>query len=330
MKLKIFVFSLAMILCAGSAFAGWQNSGYYVNDGYYVDDGSRFTVGFRGGLSLANAKMKNEIGSLEADYYENIDNHTVIAELALENLGVDVSNKTAVVEAGYRPIGAGNVALLPVKKDFSKVAFTAGASIGFTIPYHPQWRLEAGFDHISETDYNQNPFLEGDIITSDGYSIHVNSSAVVSTVTTDIISAMAFYDFFDGKQKQLNQFIPYIGFGVGYATSKTTLKLTDVYGDLSKDSDLAANYGDGYTDDGAIKFADPANNDAPISNNVAFLGAIGASYGISEYTFLDFNFRLMYVPKITWQLVNGSLHRDWFAAEDMFYTNFMVGLRFEF
>ena len=323
MKLKISVFSLAMFLCAGSAFAGWQNSGYYVNDGYYIDDGSRFTVGFRGGLSLADAKMKNEIGSLEATYLMNTKTGTIITELAHENLNLLPEDDY------YVGIGTANVALLPVKKDFSKVAFTAGASIGFTIPYHPQWRLEAGFDHISETDYNQNPFLEGDIITSDGYSIHVNSSAVVSTVTTDIISAMAFYDFFDGKQKQLNQFIPYIGFGVGYATSKTTLKLTDIYGDLSKDSDLA-NYGDGYTDDGAIKFADPANNDAPTSNNVAFLGSIGASYGISEYTFLDFNFRLMYVPKITWQLVNGSAHRDWFAAEDMFYTNFMVGLRFEF
>ncbi len=319
MKLKISFFSLAMTLCAGSAFAGWQNSGYYVNDGYYIDDGSRFTVGFHGGLSLANAKMKNEIGSLEATYLVNTATGAVITELAYENLSLP---------SGYDDIGTGDIALLPVKKDFSKVAFTAGASIGFTIPYHPQWRIEAGFDHISETDYNQTPFLEGDLITSLDYSAHVFSSGVTSTVTTDIISAMAFYDFFDGKQKQLNQFIPYVGFGVGYASSKTTLKLTDIYGDLSKDSDLV-NYGT-VGADGVIQFADPVNNDSPTSTNIALLGSIGASYGISEYTFLDFNFRLMYVPKITWQLVNGSLHRDWFAAEDMFYTNFMVGLRFEF
>jgi len=319
MKSKISVFSLVAILSATSAFAGWQNSGYYVNDGYYVDDGSRFTIGFRGGLSLANAKMKNEIGSLEANYLVNETTGSVITELAWENLGSP---------SGYIDIGVGDVATLPVKKDFSKVAFTAGGSIGFTVPYHPQWRLEAGFDHISETDYNQTPFLEGNLITSDDYLAHIFSSGVTSTVTTDIISAMAFYDFFDGNQKQFNQFIPYIGFGIGYASSKTTLKLTDVYGDLSKDSDLV-NYGTIGTD-GVIQFADPANNDAPVSTNVAFLGSVGASYGISKYTFLDFNFRLMYVPKITWQLVNGSLHRDWFAAEDMLYTNFMVGLRFEF
>ena len=166
--------------------------------------------------------------------------------------------------------------------------------------------------------------------TSGGCSAHVFSSGVTSTITTDIISVMAFYDFFEGNQKQFNKVIPYVGLGVGYASSKTTLKLTDIYGDLSKDSDLA-NYGDGYTNDGVIKFVDPpTGSDAPTSENIALLGSIGASYGISEYTFLDFNFRLMYVPKITWQLTNGSAHRDWFAAEDMFYTNFMVGLRFEF
>ena len=323
MKSKISVFSLVAILSATSAFAGWQNSGYYIDDGYYVDDGSRFTIGFRGGLSLANAKMKNEIGSLEANYLVNETTGSVITELAWENLGSP---------SGYIDIGVGDVATLPVKKDLSKVAFTAGGSIGFTVPYHPQWRLEAGFDHISETDYNQTPFLEGDIITTDSegysYSAHIFSSGVTSTVTTDIISAMAFYDFFEGSQKKFNQFIPYVGFGIGYASSKTTLKLTDVYGDLSKDSDLV-NYGTIGTD-GVIQFADPANNEAPVSTNVAFLGSVGVSYEISKYTFLDFNFRLMYVPKITWQLVNGSLHRDWFAAEDMLYTNFMVGLRFEF
>ena len=239
-----------------------------------------------------------------------------------------MSDDAALAAAGYQYIGAGNVATLPVKKDFSKVAFTAGGSIGFTVPYHPQWRLEAGFDHISETDYNETPFLEGDLVTSGGYSAHIFSSGVTSTITTDIISVMAFYDFFEGNQKQYNQIIPYIGLGVGYASSKTTLKLTDVYGDLSKDSDLQ-NYGTPDAND-VIQFADPSENDAPVSENIAFLGSVGASYGISEYTFLDFNFRLMYVPKITWQLVNGSAHRDWFAAEDMFYTNFMVGLRFEF
>ena len=43
------------------------------------------------------------------------------------------------------------------KENFNKTAFAAGASIGFTIPYRPQWRLEVGYDYISETNYNQIP-----------------------------------------------------------------------------------------------------------------------------------------------------------------------------
>ena len=38
MKTKIPVFSLLVILCSASAFAGWQNNGYYVDDGYSVTD----------------------------------------------------------------------------------------------------------------------------------------------------------------------------------------------------------------------------------------------------------------------------------------------------
>ena len=319
MKLKTSVFLITMILSAVPAFAGWQNYGYYIDDGYYVDDGSRFVLGVRGGLSLANAKMKNEIGTLEADYWVNEDTGSIITGLAYENLGSPT---------GYTDIGVGDIATLSVIKNFSKMSFTAGASIGFTIPYHSQWRLEAGFDHIAETDYNQTPFLEGDLEFSSDYSGHVFSSGVTSTVTTDIFSAMAFYDFFEGDVKQVNVLIPYVGFGIGYSSSKTTLKLTDIYGDLSRDSDLA-NYGSA-DDNGVIQFANPVSSESPTSSNIAFLGSVGASYGISQFTFLDFNFRLMYVPKVTWQLVNGSLHRDWFAADNMIYTNFMVGLRFEF
>lgn len=319
MKVKAVIFSLLMIMLYGTAFAGWQNDGYYMRDGYYTDDGSRFVLGFRGGISWANAKMKNEIGSLEAVYYKDPDSDFIITKVAYDNSTL----------TGYDYLGAGDIGTLPVRKKFSKVAFTAGGAIGFTVPYHPQWRLEADYDHISEMNYNETPFLEGDIPLSNIYgTAHVFSSGVTSTITTDIISVMAFHDFFEGKQKQLDTLIPYVGFGVGYAMSKTTLKLVDVYGDLSEDRDLQ-NYGD-VGDDKVIIFADPSLSEAPTSSNIALVGSLGASYGISKYTFLDFNFRLMYVPKVTWQLVNGPAHRDWFSAKDMIYSNFMVGLRFEF
>ena len=119
--------------------------------------------------------------------------------------------------------------------------------------------------------------------------------------------------------------------GVGYAASKTTLKLADIYGDLSTDSDLQ-NYGTPDAD-GVIQFTPPSDKSKyPTSENVAGIAALGISYGIAEYTFIDLGARVIYIPKITWNLVNadGSLHREWFSAKNMIYSNFTVGLRFEF
>lgn len=308
------------------AMAGWQYNGYYINDGIYEDDGSRFTVSLRGGLSLANAKMQNDVGNLDGYYYINPDTGAAVSLRYF-------SDETEADTNGFTDISVGNIGSLPVKENFSKTAFSAGASVGFTVPYHPQWRLEAGYDYIAETDYNQVPLFEGTMNVSGEFNglIHVSSTGVTSSVSTDVISAMAYYDFFDGTKKELNKFIPYIGLGLGYASSRTVLKLSDIYGDLSTDSDLQ-NYGT-VGSDGIIKFTPPTDNSKyPTSNNIAALGAIGASYGISEYTFIDFSARVMYIPKIKWNLVNsdGTQHREWFSAKDMFYTNFMIGLRFEF
>ena len=195
--------------------------------------------------------------------------------------------------------------------------------------------MEAGYDYIAETDYNQIPLFEGDLNVSGGdigdATVHVSSGGVTATISTDIFSAMAYYDFFDGIKKPTHEIIPYIGFGLGYASSRTTLKLSDIYGDLSTDSDLQ-NYGTPDAD-GVLQFTPPSDKSKfPTSSNIAALAALGLSYGISEYTFLDFSARVMYIPKITWNLVSsdGSMHREWFAAENMIYTNLMLGVRFEF
>ena len=320
---SLFLF-MGVVSCA-PAFAGWQYNGYRINDGYYSDDGSRFVVGFRGGVSLANAKMKNDIGNLDGYYYVNPTTGTAVA-LSYFNNETDAANN------GFTDVVVGNIGTLPVKEKFSKTAFTAGASVGFTIPYHPQWRLEAGYDYISETEYNNVPLLEGEMAvkgTFDG-TVHVSSSGVSSTVSTDVFSAMAYYDFFDGNKKPLYTIIPYVGVGLGYASSQTTLKLSDVYGDLSTNSDLE-NYGTMVNN--IIQFESPSDKSKfPSSDSIAAVGALGLSYGISEYTFLDFSARVMYIPKIKWNLTNsdGSQHREWFSAENMIYTNVMVGLRFEF
>ncbi len=308
----------------GTAFANWQYPGSYLGDGWYEDDGSRFTISFRGGASMANATIKNNIGSLTSEYY--IDQFTGIV--------VSAEYYAACADGGgcenYEYAGVGELAELPASKDFSSFSFAAGASIGWTIPYKPQWRVELGWDHITENEYNASPLYEGDLALSGGnvpgVVVHVQSGGVQSKVSTDIISAMAFYDFFDGLRKPIRQAIPYIGFGIGYADSKTVLNLSDLYGDLSSSVDLQ-NFGklDEY---GILQFYRSETS----SSNIAGVVALGLSYGITETMFLDLGARVSYVPKIKWALNNedSTRQRDWFSAEDVIYANFMLGLRFEF
>jgi opacity protein-like surface antigen len=323
MKLHKILFLFACCMSVAPSFAGWQYNGYYVKDGHFDDDGSRFVIGGYGGISFVNGKIKNEMGSLQTDYFVDNSSGIVISGTAYDML-------SPALQAEYTPIGIGDVSELPAAKNLSKTAFSAGGYVGFSLPYHPQWRLQAAFDHISEIAYDRIPLFEGEIGLTSGARAHVYSSGVQSTLTTDVVSVMAVYDFFDGNKKPLNAFIPYIGVGAGYAMSKTTVKLTDIFGDLSDDNDLL-NYGTKVND--IIVFDNPTETDKyPASNNFALLGTIGASYGINEYTFIDLGARFMYIPKTTWAIASsdGSKHRDWFSADNMFYTTLNIGLRFEF
>lgn len=335
MKTKVSFLAFLFACFSAPAFAGWEYKGYYVNDGYYHDDGSRFTVGFHGGFAMSHAKLKNEMGSLYTDYYVNNNTGAIVSTLSFMNAFGEEPWPEGSDAYNYSYVGYGDLATLPVKEDFKKNTFTAGASIGFTLPDNPQWRLEAAYDYIAETNYNKTPFIEGDMNVTGGdlgdTVVHVFSTGVKSTISTDVVSAMAYYDFFDGKYKKLHEFIPYIGLGMGYAISKTTLHISDIYGDLSLDEDLR-NYGTPSAS-GVLQFDNPTDKEKyPSSTNMALLGALGFSYGIAESTFVDASVRLMYIPKITWNIVNssGSQYREWFSAENMLYTNFIVGLRFEF
>lgn len=295
---------LSILLIPNIAGAGWQYNNNYVNDaGYYSDDGARFVIGARGGISYGTAKLKNQIGRLDSVYEDSETN-----------------------------IWRYDISSLPVKNDFQKIAFVGGANIGFTLPGASQWRIEANWDHINKTEYNEIPLLEGNVnlvseSTGEVQTVYTQSGGVASSISSDVISAMIYYDFFDGINKPINTFIPYMGAGVGYADSKTTLKLSDIYGDFSSDPDLNTSF-NANPEAGIIQFYE-----SNISNsNIALLGSIGVSYGISQTTFFDLNARVIYVPNIKWQLTNvdDTQHRDLFGTDGMLYTNLTLGIRFEF
>jgi len=321
MKIKIIsLLSIISCLYAGSASANWEYPGIYPGDGWYQDDGSRFVLSFRGGLSMAKGSIKNDINSLTTGYYVSSSDGTVISD----------GYYNACHDAGgcgdFTFAGTGDIAKLPASQNFAKNSFAAGASVGWTVQNSPQWRMELGWDHISETEYNSAPLFQGSLTLDGGTSVNVKSGGVYSTVNTNIISAMAFYDFFDGIQKPLNKIIPYVGVGMGYADIKTVLDLSDLYGDLSSSVDLQ-NYGkmDSYD---VLQFYKSQKT----SSNVAGLLALGFSYGLTQNMYLDFGARLMYVPEIKYTIsnVDATKSRDWFSVKDMVYTNIMAGVRFEF
>lgn len=324
-KCRFLFLSSFLALVVSGASANWQYDGTYVGDGWYTDDGSRFTMSFRGGASYSMGTIENEMGSLVARYYYDPATSQVIPDFqynsCVENGGCET----------YELLGDGDLGTLPAAKDLDSFAVAAGASLGWTVPNRPQWRLEIGWDHIDEAEYNASPLFEGELVLSGGTAGDVvaliETASVQSKITTDIFSVMAFYDFYDGLQKPLRTVIPYIGFGAGYADITTKMTLTDKFGDLSYDADLLEHYGE-WNDFGIIQFY-PSKTQ---TSTIAGIVAAGMSYGITETMFLDFGARVMYVPKIKWALQgkDGERSRDWFSAKNAIYANVMLGLRFEF
>lgn len=310
-------------MCALSlpAFAGWQYDGVYVGDGWYTDDGSRFVISARGGASFASAKIKNDVGAISSGFFYDSANNMLVPE--------GDPSASGLPYAGYYELSD-----IPADKDFSNFSFAAGASIGWTVPNATQWRIEAGWDHIVKSDYNASPMFSGSVTLKDGeitppIQLDIKSGSVNSEITTDIVSVMAFYDFFDGVYKPARTAIPYVGFGIGYADSKTVLNLSDPYGDIAYQQDLSQ-YGEIISINGVnmIEFYKSERH----TSNFAGLLAAGFSYGITEKMFLDFGARLMYIPRVKWGLTNSddTKHREFFSAENLFYANVMLGIRFEF
>lgn len=318
-KRNIYLLSLLLCFVASPLSANWQYPGYYIGDGWYEEDGSKFVISARGGASFGMGDVKNNVGAVFIDYYVVPGTQQVIPwGQCIVNGGCDDLDL-----AGY-----GNLSQLHATKQYETFSFAAGASIGWIMPYRPQWRIEAGWDHIDETEYNSSPMFSGQLPLTDGIwtSAFIESGSVNSKVTTDIISLMFYHDFFEGLEKPMGQFIPYIGFGAGYGDTKTVLNFFDPYGDISAQQEFSQ-----YGEPDSYNLTQFYLSEYNTSNVVGILAA-GLSYGIARNTYLDFGARAMYLPNIKWKLSNadGSKHRDLFESKNNFYINLMLGVRFEF
>ena len=320
-KRNICILSILSCLYAGGSFAGWQYPGAYVGDGWYADDGSRFIISARGGAAFGMGTIKNEIGASSVQYVVDETDTTIIP------IGACLISEGGCSD--WYDVGFADLGALPANKDFESFSFAAGASIGWTIPNRPQWRIEAGWDHISKSEYNSSPMFQG-VVALDGIDADITSGSVRSQITTDIISVMAFYDFFEGLQKPSRTVIPYIGFGIGYADSKTVLDLSDPYGDIAFQFEFQ-DYGD-IVEINGYRMVERFYRSERRTSNVAGMLSAGISYGITEQMFFDFGLRMAYLPRVTWGLTNAddTRHREYFSAQNMIYINALMGIRFEF
>ncbi|MCL2331441.1 MAG: hypothetical protein FWC61_02745 [Proteobacteria bacterium] len=318
---------LLSAICAGAAHANWQYPPYDP-DAYYYDDGGRFTLAIRGGGAYGFGSMQNDLGALTPEPFWTSDGVTLVGESYCGG------SPSACLNAGFSPIGQVNIANLPVKKSFSSVSWIGGVGIGWVLSNNPSWRIEANWDHIAEAEYNSLPLYEGTVATDLGQKLFIQSGGVSSTVSTEIFSAMFYYDFYNGCEGPKGQckMIPYVGVGLGYASSKTVMSLTDIYGDLSGDASMQF-------------FGVPASGSPTLdfytsetrTGNIALSAAAGLSYGLSDNAFLDFGLRVNYLPRIKWELNNAAdasavSHRakDMFSAKNVVYGSLQLGVRFEF
>ena len=189
--------ALFLVLFTASLYANWEYGGGY------NEDGSRLSISVRGGIAMPFSKMKNNLGPTTVDYYTD-DDGTVFSDDPLCTGGTGTCSYLASIDLGK----------LPVYKKYESMSWVGGASIGMTIPYMPQLRVEMDWLHIAESDYDSNPLFKGDVETEAGILSNSVASAQTS-IETDIISAMFYYDFFEGIVKPKNTIIPYINVGIG-------------------------------------------------------------------------------------------------------------------
>ena len=178
-KRSFYILPVLASVLGAPAMADWQYPGTYVRDGWYEDDGARFVISARGGAAFGMASIKNEAGAIANEYF-----------LAPDGTPVSATYYYSCVEQGgcddYEYAGYGDLNKLPATKDFESFSFVAGASIGWTIPDRPQWRIEAGYDHITKSEYNSSPMFEGDLSLEGGDVANVVIQAQSSTVNSKI------------------------------------------------------------------------------------------------------------------------------------------------
>lgn len=300
--------AIAAILTAGAANANWS----YIQDGY--DDGARFYVKVAGGMAL----------SLGGDVSSNLGSVDLIAECTKGT--TDACGFFSPYEGHqqdatlYDYYGAGAIELNP-STNLEIQTWTTNIAMGFVMPRSSNVRLELSWDRISESSYNASPLFLTDETTTQGFPVGKESVAsLTSKMSSDIVMAMFYYDFFDGATKRPFEFIPYVGAGLGFSSTKIKSSVSD-------GGALATTWG-------LVEFVDQTGGMFPSENyssGLALGAAVGFSYGLHEMAFLDIGAKIIMANGAEWNLTNpAGNERALISTDNVIYGIVSAGLRFEF
>ena len=299
---------LAAVLATGQGGANWEYSGGRGRD---ADDGARFVIAVRGGAAMPQAEMKNDLGLMKTSYWN----------CGGVNEPCDSTNLTV----GY--VGMVNLGQLPVNAKYDSPSFAGGVSAGVALG--SGLRIELDWLRVAESDFSASPLFFGPTYMAGVDEDRDNNVATArASVSTDIISAMFYYDL---GRPAARRATPYIGAGFGYAASTAVLTLVDTWGDLSANMTL-----DGVGTllaDGAMEFW----TSQTIAGNYAVSAAACIAFGLDDGILLDIGARASFVPRISWMLNNGEENggvitrsRGIFSAENVMFLSAYAGVRFEF
>ncbi|MDR2685900.1 MAG: hypothetical protein LBB23_03975 [Rickettsiales bacterium] len=331
MKLLKIMLGALVALGATNANANWS----YLQD---KDDGARFYISVKGGLAQSfGGKTQDAMGDMIYLFYppeDLIPAGTYAAVLMTEKecreYGNSLVSNGGLAASGCYPLGY--VPLGDITKQFEVRTLSTNLAAGFVLPNSPQVRMELSWDHLSESRYDTSPLftgVEGEFIIWDGTNdpdivpaVVPYSGSIASSVSSDIVMMMMYYDFFDGMSKPQKTIIPYIGAGFGLATSQVQMTLGDSNGVF---------YETGSFD----PYFDSTNGFPPSSSSsqgLAVAGALGFSYGLVEHAFMDVGVKAIYANKINWTLINtdNGMEKNIISAGPMIYGIFNIGFRFEF
>ncbi|MCL2629187.1 MAG: hypothetical protein FWD33_00605 [Alphaproteobacteria bacterium] len=322
MKLTKFLMLAAIGLAPLGANANWTA----LTD---RDDGGRFYIAARGGLAMNfGGRLNNSLGGMTSiPFYAEFDPSTGLSTgyVVNEELWIQMGSPTPT--EGWAPIGVINFGDLKPQKDLEIRTWTTNFAIGGVLPNANNIRIEASWDRISESSYNSTPLLGGDVVTVGAPASmllpDLDVISMSSKLSTDIYMAMIYFDFFEGARGP-GQLMPYIGLGIGYASTDAIVSAFDYSGVLDG-TVLGLAFEDTAT--GAFFLSETQ------SNGFAAAAAAGFSYGLNRFAFLELGAKVTLAPKTQFKLSN-PLGMEQALVETRgaysLYGSILAGLRFEF